>query len=688
MRIRLTNRSWRLALALLLAIQAVGCEGCRHTAPALVTYERLQQAHGDPGNWLTYSRTYDGRRFSPLAEIRRENLDELQLRWVFPIETPDPVETTPLVADGVMYLTRPPNDVVALDAATGAVRWEYRWPAVEVPEILCCGRINRGLALLGDTLYMGTIDARLVAIDAASGRKRWDVAVGDPAHGYTISAAPLVVKDLVITGTVVSQVHYGRVLDGEIPDTRGYIDAYDAATGALRWRFYTVPAPGEAGHETWGGESWREGRSSPWMTGSYDPELNLLYWGVGNPAPAFSGSGRPGDNLYSSSVVAIDPDSGELRWHFQFTPHDVWDWDAAQILVLTDLDLDGGQRRVLLNANRNGFFYALDRETGEFLFARPFARQTWASGFDDRGRPILNAGVVPGESGTVVSPNGDGATSWWSPSFSARTGLFYVTAHDGTETFFSTYTGGMPRTIDVSSAIRAIDARTGAIRWEVPLPGRSTAGMLTTAGDLLFSGNVLGEFFALDAATGESLWRDDVGGWVHAAPISYLANGVQHVSIASIRGVYTFAMSSTSAIAAPRYGWLYVAPADHARHVRRTSAGTDVRIEIDRAASAEPWHIQWNVERFAVQSGARYAVRFRGKADHARIVRVGFARAHGDRAGLGLYSEVTLDTAWRNHEVEFVAGDTEPRARIHFDVGGDPNSIDISEVELVERAGR
>jgi len=353
--------------------------------PAQVTFERLLNAGKEPHNWLTYSGTYKSQRYSLLDQITRENASDLELKWVFQAGSLEKFEATPLVADGVMYVTEPPNNVVALDAATGRVFWkrEHVLPRVNV----CCGRVNRGLAILGDTLYLGTIDGKLIALDARNGGVRWEVQVADHSGGYALMHAPLIVKDKVLIGTAGGE--YG---------IRGYLDAYDAETGERAWRFYTVPGPGEPGHETWEGDSWKRGGGSVWLTGSYDPELDLMYWGIGNPSPDWNGDVREGDNLYTDSVVALDPDDGEMKWYFQFTPHDVWDWDAVQIPVLADLEYEGEPRKLILWGNRNGFYYVLDRETGEFLHGRARGRHEslpWRAGRHELVLALLQSAHRP-----------------------------------------------------------------------------------------------------------------------------------------------------------------------------------------------------------------------------------------------------------------------------------------------------
>ena len=341
-----------------------------------VTWERLVNAVDEPHNWLMYNGTLDSQRFSRLDRIDRSNVADLELKWAHHIPQLDRAETTPLVVDGVMFITESPSNVVAVDAATGRPFWRYDHPLPDDLRI-CCGRNNRGVAILDELLFMSTLDAHLVAIDARTGSLVWNREVADHRGGYSKTAAPLVVKDRVVTG----------IAGGEF-GIRGFLDAYDARTGELEWRTYTIPGPDHPDNLTWAGDSWRTGGSPTWITGSYDPELNLVYWGTGNPGPDWNGEVRPGDNLYSDSVLALDGDTGEMSWYFQFTPHDIHDWDAIQIPVLADIELDGEPRQAMLWANRNGFYYTLDRATGEFLLGEAFAHQTWAEGLDSNGRPI------------------------------------------------------------------------------------------------------------------------------------------------------------------------------------------------------------------------------------------------------------------------------------------------------------
>ena len=508
-----------------------------------VTWERLLNAADEPENWLMYSGTLDSQHFSGLDQIHNRNVGELELKWAYQIPQLDRAETVPLVVDGVMFITEAPSNVVAVDAATGRQYWRYNH---ELPDDLriCCGRNNRGVAILGETLYMSTLDARLVAIDARTGNLVWNTEVADYRSGYSKTAAPLIVKDKVVTG----------IAGGEF-GIRGFIDSYDATTGDLDWRADTIPGPDHPDNQTWAGESWRTGGSASWITGAYDPDLDLVYWGTGNPGPDWNGDVRMGDNLYSDSAMALNMETGGLEWYFQFTPHDVHDWDAIQVPILADLRMGGEPRKVMMWANRNAFYYTLDRVTGEFLVGKPFAKQTWAEGLDSNGRPIRVPDTFPTPEGTLVSPPVGGGTNWFSPAYSPRTELFYVQAYDGEDVFYKRdedyvegdrYTGGggqRPLPTDAyQSAIRAIDPKTGDIRWEFQIQPRSTAGIMATAGDLVFSGSIDGYFYALDAVSGEELWHIAVGSRVHSSPMSFAVDGTQYVTIAAGNVVYTFGL--------------------------------------------------------------------------------------------------------------------------------------------------
>ena len=508
-----------------------------------VTWERLMNAADEPQNWLMYSGTLDSQRFSKLDQVNTGNVDQLELKWSYQIPVIDRAETVPVVVDGIMFITEAPSNVVAVDARTGGVYWRYDHPLPEDLRI-CCGRNNRGVAILGETLFYSTLDARLVALDARTGNVLWNKEVASYKEGYSKTEAPLIVKDLVVTG----------IAGGEF-GIRGFIDAYDPETGDLVWRTYTVPGPGEPGNETWSGDSWKTGGAATWITGSYDPELNQVYWGTGNPGPDWNGDVRLGDNLYSDSVMSLNGDTGELVWHFQFTPHDVHDYDSIQIPILADINFQGSPRKVMMWANRNGFYYTLDRETGEFLIGKNYVTVTWAEGLDVNGRPITVPGMTPTYEGVMVSPPIVGGTNWYSPGYSQDTGLFYVTSFDGEQEFFKRdeeyevgqrYTGGGGRYTQpmdaFHSSIRAINPETAEIEWEFPIQPRSSAGITTTAGGLVFTGSADGFFFALDASSGEELWHKSLGARVHAAPMTYSVDGEQYVTIAAGNVVFTFGL--------------------------------------------------------------------------------------------------------------------------------------------------
>ncbi|PYU90403.1 MAG: PQQ-dependent dehydrogenase, methanol/ethanol family [Acidobacteria bacterium] len=500
-----------------------------------VTYERLLGAAQEPANWLMYGGDYRSQHYSGLNQITAENVHRLRAKWIYQMHR-QKVETTPIVVDGIMYLTRPPSDVIALDAETGRALWtfEYRLPS---KVYTCCGEVNRGLALLDSTLFITTLDAKLIAIDARSGRMLWKKEMADPALNYTATAAPLAIKDKVIAG-----------IAGADAGVRGFLDAYDAKTGERAWRFWTVPVPGEPGSETWGGDSWRYGGASTWITGSYDPELNLVYWGTGNPGPDHNGDVRPRDNLYSCSLLALDLDTGKLRRYFQFTPHDTHDWDATQVPVLLDSTLSGRARKLVVVPSRNGFYYVLDRQTGEFLLAKPFVKQTWAKEIDRTGRPVLNPGQEPTlEGNDSIWPGVDGANNWMSPSYNPGTKLLYFNAREERrryfktdapefrpgESFFGGGGGGGARFRPEESwgKLIAMTPETGAIQWEHRILAPPWAGVLSTAGNVVFSATPSGNFYALDARNGKDLWHFNGGGRVYASPITFLSRGKQLITI-------------------------------------------------------------------------------------------------------------------------------------------------------------
>ena len=537
---------------------------------AQVPYERVRDAAQTPADWLTYSGTYSSQRYSELDQVTPDNVDDLQLQWAYQTPVSGPWQASPIVVDGVMYLTQRPNDIVALDARSGRVYWVYQYPTPS-EHTACCGSNNRGVAILDDTLFMGTLDGHLVAIDARTGAELWNVEVAESRLGYSLTLAPLVVNDKVIVGT-----------GGGERGIRGYISAHDAATGEEVWRFWTIPGPGEPGHETWepcppnpttycDPEAWMHGGASAWLTGSYDPELNLTYWGIGNPGPDFNRDQRPGDNLYSDSVVALDADTGELAWYFQFTPDDPYDYDSVQIPVLADIERNGVMFRVMLWANRNGFYYVLDRRTGRFLTGQPFVSVNWAEGLDDSGRPI----ETPQPPGEPTYPGVQGGTNWYSPSFSPRTELMYIPAWESYGTVFR----GVPQEYEVGGSftagrlttytevpdaptvpgltrgpintwtdeaargtVLAVDALTGERQWTFEMTDVISSGILTTASDLLFTGARSGYFQAINARTGDLLWRTNLGGQLVNGPVTYEVGGKQYLAVIAGSSLSTFAL--------------------------------------------------------------------------------------------------------------------------------------------------
>ena len=509
---------------------------------AQVSSQRLVDAAKEPQNWLTYSGDYAGRRHSALDQIGTSNVGRLRPQWVFQSEEKGKFETTPLVVDGVMYVTGQENLAYALDARTGRTIWRYQHPWPEDVR-LCCGTVNRGLAVLGDKVFLATLDAHVVALDAKTGNVVWDVVAADYRKGHSFTLAPLAVKDKIIVG----------VAGGEF-GIRGFIDAYDAETGKRAWRFYAIPGPGEPGHETWEGDSWKTGGSPAWLTGTYDPELNLTYWGIGNPGPDLYGEEREGDNLYSNCVVALDADTGKLKWYFQFTPHDVHDWDATQIPILLDLEFKGKPRKLRVQANRNAFYYVLDRTNGEFLHASAFARQTWAKEIDANGRPAVLPGSGPTPEGNRVCPGLSGATNWMSPSYSPQTDLFYVAVREQCDLYFnspqpfregSVFFGSTYQPPDGEKnwgALRALDPRTGEMKWEFKYYSAPWAGTLSTAGGVVFAGDMEGYLFAVDAQTGKELWHFQTGAPIYSSPMTYSLDGTQYVVIPSGSGLFSFAL--------------------------------------------------------------------------------------------------------------------------------------------------
>ena len=508
-----------------------------------VSFDRIVNAKSEPQNWLTYWGDYGAQRYRELKQINTTNVKDMRMEWIFQTGQSGAFETVPLVVDGIMYLTAANGYAYALDARSGRQLWMFKYPLPEGAK-LCCGTVNRGLAILDDKVYMVTPDAHVVALEAATGRLVWnqDMAPGEKSYGGTL--APLAVKDKIIVG--VSGGEFG---------IRGFVDAYDAKTGERAWRFYTVPAKGEPGGDTWLSDSWKRGGGATWMTGTYDAQLNTLYWGVGNPGPDLYGEVRKGDNLYTAGLVALDADTGKLKWHFQFTPHDTHDWDGCETPMLLDIKWKGRDRKVLAQANRNAFFYLLDRESGEFLMARSFARQNWAKDIDSKtGRPILLAKSEPSPEGTRVCPGLAGAANWMPPSYNPETGWFYFPVREQCDVFFSSppvyvdgkaYWGSMFRGQTEEKEwglLKALDPLTGETKWDFHYYKAPWAGTMATSGGLIFSGDEDGYFMAFDAKTGKNLWKINTGNRLVTAPVTYSVQGRQYVTMPSGSALLTFAL--------------------------------------------------------------------------------------------------------------------------------------------------
>jgi alcohol dehydrogenase (cytochrome c) len=562
---------------------------------AQVTYDRLLHPEREPQNWLTYSGAYNGNRYSPLNQINRANVKNLQLKWVYhPIYASGQgkMENTPLVVDGVLY-TGTQTEVVALDAVTGRQYWKFDRP-LDPKAYYNAYMVNKGLAVAGDTVFWATLDCHLYALDVKNGRVKWEVVMADYRKGYQFNVAPLVVRNMIILGPATNEA-----------GANCWVNAYDVNTGKEIWKFYTSPMSADQPEaKTWAGDSWKHGGSPIWNGGAYDPETNLTFWGTGNPNPGWSGDVRaPGDNLWSDSVVALDADTGKLKWYFQFTPGDEYDWDATQVPVLANIDWKGQPRKVMLWANRNGFYYMLDRQTGKFLLGKNFVKQNWAVGLDENGRPVKDPGHWPKPMGGVYTePFVQGGTNWYPPSFSPHTGLFYIPtwensgkgttspkgdpgpwvegeryegtgrdrAADGTvlrQGYLATHPEAATRVAKLSAegargpaqrparisaqykseeegygAIRALDPKTGEKVWDFHMVAYTESGVLSTGGDVVFGGGMDGDFVGLDAKTGELLWGVYLGGPNASGPISYAVNGKQYIIGTGAGTMYAFAL--------------------------------------------------------------------------------------------------------------------------------------------------
>ncbi len=531
----------RISVALLILVNTASAQvTSAQVTSAQVTSERLIHARGEQQNWLTYWGDYSAIRHRDLKQIDTRNVKDLRVDWMYQIGNGGAFETIPLVVDGIMYITAGNGVAMAIDARSGRQLWRY---AHTFPAGHNSGGVNRGFGILGDRLFMVTPDANVVALETRTGKLLWQAEMAPPAADHYATLAPLVVKDKVIVG-----------ISGGEQGVRGFIDAYDAATGKRAWRFYTIPLKGEPGGDTWLGNSAERGGGPAWMTGTYDPDLNTVYWGVGNPGPDLYGDVRQGDNLYSCSLVALDPDTGTLKWHFQFTPHDTHDWDAAETPMLLDLPWDGKLRKVVLQANRNAFFYVLDRQTGEFLKGYPFARQTWAKGLDSKGRPITLPHTEPTAEGTRLCPGLAGGANFMAPAYNPDTKLFYVAFREQCDVYYSSppaykkgqsYWGTASRsdTDDKGyGVLKAFDPFTGDVKWSFRYHQPPMAGVLSTAGGLIFSADEDGYLMAFDAATGRNLWKMNTGSRIVSSPITYMIGRRQYVTIPSGAALITFAL--------------------------------------------------------------------------------------------------------------------------------------------------
>ena len=495
-------------------------------------------------NWLSYNGDYTGRRYSGLDQLTSKNVASLRAQWVFHAPNSDSLEVTPVVVDGMMFVTSA-NDAYALDAQTGREIWHHARPVTEGLIDDASQHHNRGVGVWGSKVFMETDNAHLLCLDARSGHLLWDVPYTDGNRNYGATSAPLVVNGKIIVGT-----------SGGDDGVRGFVSAYDADTGKLVWQFWTIPAPGEAGSESWPGDIYLHGGGTTWMPGTYDPELHTLYWGTSNPSPDFDGGPRPGDDLYTDCVLALDPDTGKLKWYFQFTPHDLFDYDATETPVLIDAIYQGQPRRLLVEANRNGFLYVLDRTDGKFLSAVPFVEKlNWAKKIDAQGRPVRTE-VKPTANGTRVCPGFNGATNWYAPSYNPETRLFYFLASENCNIYFfhaekftpgqAYYSTGVKQSPGDNSKkiLLAYELGSDKPAWKYPQVGNghSSGGTMTTASGLLFFGDDGQSLEAVDARSGAALWHFNTGQNIHASPMSYAVNGNQYVAIAAGSNVFSFGL--------------------------------------------------------------------------------------------------------------------------------------------------
>jgi alcohol dehydrogenase (cytochrome c) len=513
-----------------------------------VPFSKLLNAPEHPEEWLMYSGDMAAHRHSRLNQINRSNVSNLKVAWATQLRPAvKPLAATPIVANGVMFVSEAPDGVVALDARDGRLLWRYTRPVDPSKLPVCCGAFNRGVAVLGSRVFVATLDSYLVALDAATGKRLWEVQVANEKEGYTMTSAPLVLDGMVVVG----------VAGGET-GIRGFVAAYAVDDGKRVWQFHTVPGPGEPGHETWEGDTWKTGGASTWSIGAYDPKLDILYWTTGNPWPPFDNRGRKGDNLYSNSIIALNPKTGKLLWHFQLTPADTHDWDATQQVILVDVNWKGEKIPAVIMASRNAFYYALDRRDGRFLYGKPFVKQTWAKGLDAKGRPIRDPAADPSPQGTLVYPWLHGGTNWWPPSYDPKRKLHYVPAVDAATIYFRLQEKLKPGTMTMLGTtvlatnrpavmtVKAMDPDTGSEKWATRLDEGDfiqfarVTGLLSTDGDIVFAG-LMDRLSILDADTGKVLWKFRPGALVNAGPATYSINGVQYIAV--IAGNVLFAFS-------------------------------------------------------------------------------------------------------------------------------------------------
>jgi alcohol dehydrogenase (cytochrome c) len=534
------------------------------TGVSAQTAEQLVKGATDTSNVLNYGMGYNLQRFSTLNQINKDTIKNLVPVWNYSFNDDRSEESQPLVYQGVIYVTSH-NATMAVDAKTGKQLWKTKveYPA-ETPRIVCCGIINRGAALFDGKLFRTTLDANVIALDAKTGKELWRQNAGDIKEGYSMTVAPLIADGVLITG--ISGAEFG---------TRGFIDGWEPATGKHLWRTYSIPSPDEPGGDTWKGDTWKLGGGSTWITGSYDPELNTVYWGIGNPGP-FNAAVRPGDNLYTCSVLALDPKTGKIKWHYQFSPNNPFDYDSVAEMVLADMNVEGKPTKVLMDANRNGFFYVLDRTNGKLLAANPYVKVNWASSIDMKtGRPIETDLVKDARDGKKVTvyPSILGGKNWEPMSFNPQTGLAYantlafggryksepVTFKQGEWYLGMDLTDPWEFGTGPRGHLKAIDPMTGKAKWEAPSDIPRFSGVLSTAGGVVFTGALTGEFEAFDADTGKKLWQFQTGSGIEGQPVTWQQDGVQYVAVASgYGGVYSLFSGDERLANIPPGGSLWV----------------------------------------------------------------------------------------------------------------------------------